>query len=107
MMQLCGNTRFILRLYRTCRSSVLYVTTNENYLVDRDENATIDADSTISTVIADRSHSDRMCDLGISLVGNPIFHALKLTEPDGIHSWPFTHKASIISHNHRGGTVPK
>ena len=42
------------------------MTANENYLLDRDENATIDADLTISTFVADRSHSDHMCDLGIT-----------------------------------------
>ena len=44
------------------------MTANENYLFDRNENGTIDADLTISTFVADRSHSDRMCALGISLV---------------------------------------
>ena len=68
MMQLCDKTRFIVRLYKTCRSSVLYVTANENYmyLFDRDENAMIDADSMISTLVANRSDSDCMCHLGIT-----------------------------------------
>ena len=64
-MQQCNNTRFIVRLYKTCRSSVLYVTANENYLFNRDENAMIDADLMISTVADDHSHSDRMCDMAI------------------------------------------
>ena len=41
------------------------MTANENYLLDRDENAAIDANSMISMFVADRSHSDRMCDLGM------------------------------------------
>ena len=65
-MQLCNNTRFIVQFYKICRSSVLYVTANENYLFDQDENATIDADLTISTFVADRIDSDRMYDLGTS-----------------------------------------
>ena len=53
-----------VRFYKTCCSSVLYVTANENYLFDHDENAAIDADSMISTFVADRSHSDHA--LGIT-----------------------------------------
>ena len=50
-----------IRFYKTCHSSVLYVTANENYLFDHDENAVIDADSTISTFVANHSHSDHIC----------------------------------------------
>ena len=67
-MQPCDNTRFIVRLYKTCHSSVLYVTANDNYLFDCDENAMIDADSTISTFVADRSDSDRMCGLSHTFI---------------------------------------
>ena len=66
MMQECNNTRFIVQFYKTCRNSVLYVTANENYLFDHDENATIDADLTISMCVANRMDSDRMCDLCIT-----------------------------------------
>ena len=68
-MQHCDNKRFITQFYKTCRSYVLYVTANENYLFDHDKNATIDADSTISMFVADRIDSDRMCDLGIRCGG--------------------------------------
>ena len=44
------------------------MTANENYLFDHDENVAIDANSTISTFVAYCSHSDCMCDLGISQV---------------------------------------
>ena len=61
-------------LSQTCHSSVLYVTANENYLLDHDENAAIDADQTISTFVADRSHSDHMCALGIHYLHLNIDH---------------------------------
>ena len=53
------NQRLVISLF-------LYVTANEKSLFNRNENAIIDANSMISTFIADHSHSDRMCALGIS-----------------------------------------
>ena len=47
------NTRFIVRLQKTCRMSVLYETAKKMYLLYRDKNAKIDADSTISTFVSD------------------------------------------------------
>ena len=66
MMQPCDNRRFILRFY-TCRSSVLISDCKWKFLFNCDENATIDADSTISTFIGDCSDSYHMCDVGISV----------------------------------------
>ena len=63
------------------------------YLFDRDENATIDADSTISTFVADRIDSDRMCDLGIRKEGLPtILSFIHVRNEKGDHY----HKHNIL-----------
>ena len=65
-MQHCDNKRFFVPFYKTSLSCVSYVIANANYLFDHDENATVDADSTISMFVADCIDSDRMCELGIT-----------------------------------------